>query len=70
MVQQAMQYIDQTPDLDTRIELIKTLNNISAGKVNIYAQNLTSRIPLTVNMVSLQLVSFVDRYMLKSREPD
>lgn len=33
MVQQAMQYIDQTPDLDTRIELIKTLNSVSAGKV-------------------------------------
>ncbi|XP_008245342.1 PREDICTED: 26S proteasome non-ATPase regulatory subunit 12 homolog A-like [Prunus mume] len=33
MVQQAMQYIDQTPDLETRIELIKTLNNISAGKI-------------------------------------
>ncbi|XP_010531765.1 PREDICTED: 26S proteasome non-ATPase regulatory subunit 12 homolog A-like [Tarenaya hassleriana] len=33
MVQQAMQYIDQTPDIDTRIELIKTLNNVSAGKI-------------------------------------
>lgn len=34
MVQQAMQYIDQTPDLDTKIELIKTLNNVSAGKAS------------------------------------
>lgn len=34
MVQQAMQYIDETPDIDTRIELIKTLNNVSAGKVS------------------------------------
>uniref|UniRef100_A0A7N0TRH7 PCI domain-containing protein n=1 Tax=Kalanchoe fedtschenkoi TaxID=63787 RepID=A0A7N0TRH7_KALFE len=33
MVQQAMQYIDQTPDIDTRIELIKTLNLVSAGKI-------------------------------------
>ncbi|KAK2656084.1 hypothetical protein Ddye_009136 [Dipteronia dyeriana] len=33
MVQQAMHYIDETPDLDTRIELIKTLNNVSAGKI-------------------------------------
>ncbi|KAJ6774915.1 26S PROTEASOME NON-ATPASE REGULATORY SUBUNIT 12/COP9 SIGNALOSOME COMPLEX SUBUNIT 4, partial [Salix purpurea] len=33
MVQQAMQYIDETPDLDTRIELIKTLNSVSAGKI-------------------------------------
>jgi hypothetical protein len=28
-----MQYIDETLDLDTRIELIKTLNSVSAGKV-------------------------------------
>ncbi|KAF1875575.1 hypothetical protein Lal_00006204 [Lupinus albus] len=33
MVQQAMQYIDETPDVETRIELIKTLNNVSAGKI-------------------------------------
>lgn len=33
MVQQAMQYIDQTPDLETKIELIKTLNIVSAGKI-------------------------------------
>ncbi|KAK6118427.1 hypothetical protein DH2020_047844 [Rehmannia glutinosa] len=41
MVQQAMQYIDQTPDLDTKIELIKTLNSVSAGKV-IPALNLSA----------------------------
>lgn len=35
MVQQAMQYIDETPDLETRIELIKTLNSVSAGKVSL-----------------------------------
>lgn len=34
MVQQAMQYIDETPDIETKIELIKTLNSVSAGKVN------------------------------------
>ncbi|XP_057492858.1 26S proteasome non-ATPase regulatory subunit 12 homolog A-like isoform X2 [Actinidia eriantha] len=33
MVQQAMQYIDETPDLETKIELIKTLNSVSAGKI-------------------------------------
>ncbi|KAB2071737.1 hypothetical protein ERO13_A08G225600v2 [Gossypium hirsutum] len=33
MVQQAMQYIDEAPDLETRIELIKTLNTVSAGKI-------------------------------------
>ncbi|XP_057415297.1 26S proteasome non-ATPase regulatory subunit 12 homolog A-like [Lotus japonicus] len=33
MVQQAMQYIDETPDVETRVELIKTLNSVSAGKI-------------------------------------
>ncbi|KAK8660272.1 hypothetical protein V6N13_051203 [Hibiscus sabdariffa] len=33
MVRQAMQYIDQTPDIETRVELIKTLNSVSAGKI-------------------------------------
>ncbi|XP_058115680.1 26S proteasome non-ATPase regulatory subunit 12 homolog A-like isoform X2 [Magnolia sinica] len=33
MVQQAMQYIDETPDIEARIELIKTLNTVSAGKI-------------------------------------
>ncbi|KAG7011145.1 26S proteasome non-ATPase regulatory subunit 12-like A [Cucurbita argyrosperma subsp. argyrosperma] len=33
MVQQAMQYIDETPDIETKIQLITTLNNVSAGKI-------------------------------------
>uniref|UniRef100_A0A5B7AMQ8 PCI domain-containing protein n=1 Tax=Davidia involucrata TaxID=16924 RepID=A0A5B7AMQ8_DAVIN len=33
MVQQAMQYIDETPDIETKIELIQTLNSVSAGKI-------------------------------------
>lgn len=37
MVQKAMEYIDLTPDMDTRIELIKTLSSVSAGKVRIMA---------------------------------
>ena len=40
MVQQAMQYIDETPDVETRIELIKTLNSVSAGKVSVLILNL------------------------------
>ncbi|XP_047314811.1 26S proteasome non-ATPase regulatory subunit 12 homolog A-like [Impatiens glandulifera] len=33
MVQLAMQYIQETPDIETKIELIKTLNSVSAGKI-------------------------------------
>ncbi len=33
MVQQAAQYLDDVPDMDTRNELIETLNSVSFGKV-------------------------------------
>jgi prefoldin subunit 5 len=33
VVQKAMEYIDVTPDVDTRIELIKTLSSVAAGKI-------------------------------------
>jgi 26S proteasome regulatory subunit N5 len=33
MVQQAMQYIAETPTVEARIELIETLNTVSAGKI-------------------------------------
>ena len=32
MVQQPMQCIDQTPDIEIKIELIKTLNSVLSGK--------------------------------------
>lgn len=37
VVQKEMEYIDVAPDVDTRIELIKTLSSIAAGKVRIMA---------------------------------
>ena len=36
MVQKAVDYIDLTLEIDTRIELIKTLSSVSAGKVRIF----------------------------------
>ncbi|XP_071725119.1 26S proteasome non-ATPase regulatory subunit 12 homolog A-like [Rutidosis leptorrhynchoides] len=33
VVQQAMQYIEETPDIETKVELIQTLNSICAGKI-------------------------------------
>jgi hypothetical protein len=33
MVRQAMGYIEQTPDQDTKVELIKTLQTLTEGKV-------------------------------------
>jgi hypothetical protein len=34
-VQEAMAYIDQIKDLDAKIELISTLNTVTAGKVSL-----------------------------------
>lgn len=75
MVQQAMQYIDQTPDLETKIELIKTLNNVAAGKVSVL---LTSFFLVNCRLEHFGsfCLSFPPndfnlacRYMLKLREP-
>lgn len=33
MVQQAVSYLNDIPDLDTRNELVETLNNVSSSKV-------------------------------------
>ena len=33
MVQEAMTYIDNTPDLKTKLELIDTLRTVTEGKV-------------------------------------
>lgn len=38
MVQQAMKYIDEVPTVEGRIELIETLNTVSAGKVQLSLQ--------------------------------
>ena len=32
-VKQGMTYVDQTPDKDTKVELIKTLQTVTEGKV-------------------------------------
>lgn len=33
MVQKAMEYVEQTPDLETKLELIDTLRDVTAGKI-------------------------------------
>lgn len=34
MVQEAMSYLDSTPDMETKLELIDTLRTVTDGKVN------------------------------------
>jgi 26S proteasome regulatory subunit N5 len=36
MVQQAMVYLDDTPDMKTKLELVDTLRTVTEGKVEIY----------------------------------
>ena len=33
MIQEAFTYVEQTPDLDTKLKLIDTLRTVTAGKV-------------------------------------
>ncbi len=33
-VRQAMSYVDQTPDQETKVELIRTLQSVTEGKVS------------------------------------
>ena len=39
MVEEAMKYITETPDVETRIELIKTLKEICEGKIYVEAES-------------------------------
>ena len=64
MVQLAMQYIDQTPDIDTKIELIKTLNSVSAGKV-IHVQKSVYIYLYFEDFDVLSIAQFADRFMLR-----
>ena len=69
VVQKAMEYIDVTPDVDTRIELIKTLSSVAAGKVRIMAtfDCLLLKDPLAfIN----SLLSIHCRYMWRLSEQD
>jgi 26S proteasome regulatory subunit N5 len=34
MVQKAMEYLDKTPSMETKLELIDTLRDVTAGKVH------------------------------------
>jgi len=38
-VRQAMDYVEKTPNEETKVELIKTLQSVTEGQVPILAQN-------------------------------
>lgn len=39
MVQKAIEYLDQTPDENTKLGLINTLRTVTEGKVCLYLDN-------------------------------
>jgi len=66
MVQKAMDYIDLTPDIDTRIELIKTLSSVAAGKVRFFS--ILMIIPFKIRFIVFMCVIsqlFIYRFMLR-----
>ncbi|GJY82506.1 26S proteasome non-ATPase regulatory subunit 12 homolog A-like protein [Tanacetum coccineum] len=61
MVQQAMQSIDQTPYIETKIELIKTFNSVSVGKI--FVEIKRARLIKTLNKIKKehsQIAEFAD----------
>lgn len=41
-VRQAMDYVEKTPNEETKVELIKTLQSVTEGKVDILDQNVVA----------------------------
>ena len=43
MIQEAFTYVEQTPDLETKLKLIDTLRTVTAGKVKLgYAASIVN----------------------------
>lgn len=64
-VRQAMSYVDHTPDRETRIQLIKTLQSVTEGKVSFHQNHLLA-MPLLVEALSV-LTTVLDCVEFKYR---
>lgn len=52
MVQEAYELVEKTPDLDTKLKLIETLRNVTAGKVR--------RIFYQYNLFNISFLFYLD----------
>lgn len=59
MVQQAVSYLNDIPDLDTRNELAETLNSVSSSRVHFFSLLLLCGIAQLFKMVYVADASFV-----------
>lgn len=52
MIQEAFTYVEQTPDLETKLKLIDTLRTVTAGKVKLaYAASIVNFNPLVTFII-------------------
>ena len=49
MIQEAVTFVEDTPDMDTKLELIKTLRNVTEGKI--YVENERARLTLKLSNI-------------------
>ena len=49
MIQEAVTFVEDTPDMATKLELIKTLRNITEGKI--YVENERARLTLKLSNI-------------------
>ena len=62
MIQEAFAYVEQTPDLETKLKLIDTLRTVTAGKVKLAWIMVLQQAPhqrgLEVNELVLRLIKY------------
>jgi len=62
MIQEAFAYVEQTPDLETKLKLIDTLRTVTAGKVKLTLIMVVQQTPhqrgLKVDELVFRCVSF------------
>ena len=49
MIQEAVTFVEETPDMDTKLELINTLRNVTEGKI--YVENERARLTLKLSVI-------------------
>ena len=49
MIQEAVTFVEETPDMPTKLELINTLRNVTEGKI--YVENERARLTLKLSVI-------------------
>ena len=55
MIQEAFAYVEQTPDLETKLKLIDTLRTVTAGKVKLALIFVMQQVPYALKLMNCLL---------------